>query len=175
MASGPFPGKCVGAEDCTRPIRVRSRMLCNSHYAALKPNRRNYTCKLHWCDQPGYAKGFCQYHWDRDRQGLAIIDPTLPKPTCNGPQCEREVHSSNLCRSHYMQHWAGKPLKPLRRYMTEDHGGMRKCKTCEQWKDREEHFYNTSTGGKQGECKTCMVARTRQRRLEREAKALTNE
>lgn len=172
---GTFPGKCVGAEDCTRPIRVKSRMLCNTHYVATRPRKRNYTCTLHWCDRPGYAKGYCTNHYDRLRNGLPLVDPTLPKPICTGPECSREADSQGLCRSHYMQQWMGKPITPLRRYKTDDAGGLRKCKTCEKWKDREEEFYNTSRGTKQGECKTCMIARTRQRRLEREAKALTNE
>lgn len=36
------------------------------------------------------------------------------KPKCTGPQCSRPVHASALCKTHYEQKRAKRPLRPIR-------------------------------------------------------------
>lgn len=161
---GPFPGQCVGAEGCPRPVFVKKSMLCNSHYVMMRRRENdNPPCSLPWCDSKVYCKNLCQNHWQRDRKGLPNIDPRAPKPSrppCVGPECDREGRgSTGLCPSHYAQWKLGKPLTPLKKWMVEDNGVERKCRTCKQWKDREEGYYNATGGSKQGECKVCQGRR----------------
>lgn len=169
---GPFPGKCVGAEGCQRPIRVKKWMLCNSHYVnKMRHEESHGTCGLDWCDNKFYAKGLCQNHYQRWNQGLPISVPT-PRPLCSFAGCDRETKTKGLCNSHYQQKWQGKelfPLKPKRE--VPERPGERLCKTCNEWRDREEGFYNSSGGtGKQSECKKCMGRRSRRSRLIKEGR-----
>lgn len=161
--NGPFPGKCVGKPDCTRPINVKKRQMCHSCFVSWRRGLEERVCSLEWCDNKWYSRDLCQHHYQRQRQGLENKDPRTPKPTCYGPECDREAGASGLCTTHYKQQWEGKELKPIRKWQTfEDdaHPGLRRCKTCQQWKDRETEFYKTSSGGRQGECANCMIKRS---------------
>lgn len=162
-----FPGQCVGAEGCPRPVAVKMRMLCDSHYAAYSRNKQEKVCTLEWCEGRYYAKGYCQSHWQRQADGLPINDPRI-KHTCMGPDCDREVVRRSLCKTHYSQKWHGKELTPIRpRKEIPEREGQRWCKTCDKWKDRDADFYKTSRGSKQGECKSCMIKRNGANNLRR--------
>lgn len=164
MRNGPFPGQCSVDDNCTRPVVVKKWMMCDTHYVMWR--RKVATtppCTLDWCERKTYAKGLCQSHYQSQRQGHPLVDPRLPKPVkpkCAGPECDRDAESVGLCRSHYHQQYIGNPLTVLRSWGVENKDGKRKCRTCKQWKDYEDDFYNTSTGHKQGECKPCFIARS---------------
>lgn len=140
----------------------------------MATNRRNYTCKLEWCQNQGYAKGLCATHYNRQRQGLPFIDPrqSKNKGKCGFETCHHEASSKGLCRTHYMQQYTGRPLTPIRPYLTPlTKDGLKKCKTCEVFKDFEDDFYDrTGGGGKQAECKDCHMKRARRNQALRESR-----
>lgn len=118
-------------------------------------------CTMDWCDKPLYATGLCRNCYDKNKRGT-LRDPRIPKEVakCAFGACDREASLKELCSTHYAMQWNGRPLAPIRdRREAPERPGERQCKTCKQWKDREEGFYDTSSGGKQGECKPCMVKR----------------
>lgn len=93
--------------------------------------------------------------------------------TCSGPQCTRPIfiQKVGLCKSHYQQHWAGKPLTVLRRLVKRKPApaGYLHCTRCDNFK-REDQFYMRSTGKPQQHCKECMIADNREDVLARRAR-----
>lgn len=174
MANGPFPGKCIGKTDCSNPVTVKVRQMCQSCFVVWRRTLETRTCGLEWCDNRYYSKDLCQHHYHVQRTGRPIINPNDPKPTCAGPECDRDAGKSGLCATHYKQRWDGRELTPIRAYLIyedDSHPGQRLCKTCLQWKDRDEGFYNNSRGGKQTECRPCMIKRSSAHQLEKKLKA----
>lgn len=129
-------------------------------------------CTMEWCDTPLYSKGLCKNCYEKKRRGT-LADPRIPKPVkvCSFEDCGRPVSSSGLCSTHYMMKYSGRPLRPIRtRLEVPERPGQRYCRTCNEWKDREDDFYNTShtSGGKQNECKDCLTVRARANKLRRD-------
>lgn len=134
-------------------------------------NHKRY-CTMEWCEQLLYAKGMCHSCYEKNRNGR-LRDPRIPVPVqhCAGPECERVAGASGLCKTHYSQKWHGKELsviKPAKEVPERE--GQRWCRTCDKWKDRENDYYNTSGGAKQGECKPCMIKRNAANNLLRKMK-----
>lgn len=125
----------------------------------------NRDCTVSWCQNKEYARGLCGTHYNAMLQGRPFINwaekRKQPKPKCQGPECDRDASTAGLCNSHYMQQWTGRELKPLRPRFIETDGDLRKCKTCEQFLPAEESFYKTTRGNYQGECKSCLIERSK--------------
>jgi hypothetical protein len=133
-------------------------------------------CTNEWCDKPLYSKGMCKNCYERNRNGT-LRDPRIPKTIklCSFEGCGRPASSFNLCGTHYVMQWSGRPLREIRpRREVPERPGERQCRTCGEWKDREECFYNTSSTpshaavGKQSECKACMADRARNNKLKKD-------
>jgi hypothetical protein len=156
----PFDGEC-SKDGCSRPIHVLKSGLCATHYLKYRRSLDTRVCSLEWCDKTYYARGLCQYHHQRQSSGLPFIDPNAPKPECLFSGCGRDEEVMGFCRTHYMQHWLGKRLTPIRSYSNDNvHDENRKCKTCGEWKEEATNYYRRSNGnGYQSECKTCAIKR----------------
>jgi HNH endonuclease len=59
---------------------------------------RNYICKEEGCNNQGFARGWCQKHYDMHR-GLG----TFGSKRCSVAGCEDYAHSKGMCRMHYMR------------------------------------------------------------------------
>lgn len=168
--------ECV-REGCERPVAVKKLSLCKSHAITHYRKEKTIPCNLEWCEKVQYAKGLCASHYERQRQGLPLIDPRIPKPPCLVEGCDHESHTKGYCRTHYMYQWAGMELKPIRRYKVEMDGEDKLCKTCGIWKNAEDEFYKRTGGtGYQPECKPCHIKRgsERQARKKLERQGLLN-
>jgi hypothetical protein len=129
-------------------------------------------CDVPGCGRPVYSKMLCGMHYERQRSGRPLIKVKPPKPPCSVDGCPRLAVTKGMCSTHYVQNWMGKELIPIKpRHEVPERPGERWCKSCDQWKDREEGFYDTSSGGKQAECKSCQIKRNganqARRKLER--------
>ena len=59
---------------------------------------RDYKCKEDSCDSSGYARGWCQKHYDMHRS-LG----TFGSKRCSVDRCDDFAHSKGMCRMHYMR------------------------------------------------------------------------
>lgn len=61
-------------------------------------------CSLGFCSLPAKVKGYCQYHYDRQRLGKSLIpyEPFAPQ-ICRGPACSKRAVARGLCGSHWSQ------------------------------------------------------------------------
>lgn len=124
--------------------------------------RAGKICVNEWCDKPLYSlkNGYCHNCYEKNRRGTLVDPRTVVTPVCAFEGCGRKRATKGYCRSHYMQLWRGEELRVLDGWKVEDRGDDRKCTTCQQWKNREAEYYNTTRGTKQGECKQCMIKRS---------------
>lgn len=126
--------------------------------------RQGRFCTMDWCDKPLYSLkyGLCFNCYEKNRRG-ALRDPRIPKekPQCSFDPCDRTAETRGLCGAHYIQQWSGKELTPVRKHVRASvHGELRQCKTCGQWKNEQDEFYNRSKSTKkQSECKSCAIKR----------------
>lgn len=59
-------------------------------------------CKMEGCKRPYRAKGYCQVHYRKWRNG------ELKKPrykTCNAAGCHKPMTQAGLCETHYKEAW----------------------------------------------------------------------
>lgn len=72
-------------------------------------------CALDECDEPHYAKGYCQNHYaQRKRRG------EIPGRTCSFDECNRPHSSKGYCMSHRRQLDKGKELTKIRQIGSPD-------------------------------------------------------
>jgi hypothetical protein len=119
----------------------------------------------------------CQYRAGKNKYAFCELHyrERLDAPYCVGPDCTRRSYTSSrrLCRSHYLQAYHGKPLKPIRPRRRDDLNDPEKqCRTCERWLPRSEFYRRAPTKkgilGWSSDCKRCCIARvTRRYRLKR--------
>lgn len=64
----------------------------------MKSKYRSYACKEYECSNLGYARGWCQKHYDMHR-ALG----TFGTKRCNVHNCTDYAHSKGMCRMHYMR------------------------------------------------------------------------
>ena len=91
-------------------------------------NNRGTPCSVSGCPNVAYAKGFCNAHYIRNRDGRPMDRPLQHRGrllTCL--ECDKPVDSKGgwgLCKSHYRQ----KRRQVIRRVCVEFLGG--KCRDC---------------------------------------------
>lgn len=66
------------------------------------------TCSISNVDcGPYYAKGYCNFHWQRWRKGIDLRTPKLKMEPqagiCDEQTCQRERVTRGYCHTHYMQ------------------------------------------------------------------------
>ena len=64
-------------------------------------------CKVNGCDKKHRAKGFCQFHYDRDRQNVSFEKPRRPYSPgkeCSIESCNRKAIARGWCSMHH-QRW----------------------------------------------------------------------
>lgn len=120
-------------------------------------------CGIEWCDRQVRSRGYCANHYGTIRKGNVPVDPSAPKPDpkgCSFDGCGRRSTAKGLCASHYKMQLQGRPLVPVRPKREDlSRPGQRLCKTCQQWKEKEENFYLGSRGFYSSECKGCAIKR----------------
>lgn len=62
----------------------------------MSSNNREYICKETKCSNRGYARGWCQKHYDMHRNIGTFI-----KKVCNIEGCNNHAKTKNLCKMHY--------------------------------------------------------------------------
>jgi hypothetical protein len=64
----------------------------------MRSKFRNYICKQEGCDVPGYARGYCQKHYDIERK-----NGTFGAALCKIIGCNKIAHSKELCGMHHLR------------------------------------------------------------------------
>src|ERR1017187_818012 len=64
----------------------------------MRSKFRNYTCKQEGCEVPGYARGFCQKHYD-----IARKEGLFGAVKCRIVGCNNIAHSKGLCGMHHLR------------------------------------------------------------------------
>lgn len=123
-------------------------------------------CGLDICNNKLYARGYCGTHYNRAQAGKPVVAKPRKEAggSCTFPECGRVARTSGLCVTHYGQQNRSGTMRPIRDPReSPDKPGLRNCKGCGEWKDREKDFYNGSRAGqKQNECKDCQNKRNRE-------------
>lgn len=108
--------------NCNKPVRVKSRGLCDSHYQRYKAdhptefiNEASRFCSV--CETKHYARGLCRKHYlIYTKEGIEFPDPEFYKP--NYRKAHRKVVSRKGKASDHLcacgcgltgQEWALKP------------------------------------------------------------------
>lgn len=120
----------VGVCACGKAIHARG--LCQACYRLMRRAEllaSSSTCRE--CNKPHYGKGLCHTHYDRAYRAGNLSDRCIvcwrpravrdlckfcynavkvprkvhPVAPCSEEGCVREVHSSGLCRAHYLRAW----------------------------------------------------------------------
>ena len=75
-------------------------------------------CTVDGCDRIHVARGFCNTHWRRHREGLPLDTPIrrqVKDAKCEHPGCSRKHKSKGYCDLHYKRSLEGRDLDaPLR-------------------------------------------------------------
>ena len=85
-------------------------------------------CAVRGCDRPRLAKGYCAFHYERDRKGIPFDAPRFtmrnraksrgaaPKNRkCSHPGCDRRHWARGYCEFHLYRHDRGIPLDAVLR------------------------------------------------------------
>lgn len=64
----------------------------------MRSKYRDYICKEKDCNNQGYARGWCQKHYDMHR-ALG----TFGSKRCSVEGCDDYAHSKGMCRMHYIR------------------------------------------------------------------------
>lgn len=102
--------------------------------------------------------------------GVSRRSRSLPKGDCSFEGCGRGEHTKGLCKTHYMQDYLGKELKPIRKSVRLPSTATgRVCTECDEHKTFE-HFSKASKGGYRSKCRKCLTGlanKNKQARLAR--------
>lgn len=102
--------RTCSADGCDRPVMVKSRKLCSTHYHRWWKQRwkdptytapvshKGKTCSVDECQRPAVKRGWCDMHYLRWRRVRS--DPR----SCSVGGCLRPVGSRGWCAMHY-QRW----------------------------------------------------------------------
>lgn len=101
----------------------------NKHYRPYYPeNHRDYKCKVDNCNNPAYAKGYCNAHYIRARKQKDLSIPLRNRKihNANCVKCDKEIKKGgwNLCSKHYKKARYTAIWEVIIEYL----GG--KCKMC---------------------------------------------
>lgn len=102
---------------------------------------------------------------------VSRLSRAKPKGDCSFEGCGRVEHTNGLCKTHYMQDYLGKELKPIRKVVriVPDATG-RICTECDEWKTFD-FFSKNSTGNYRSKCRKCLSDLATKRRNEKLAQA----
>jgi len=115
--------KACKFKDCGR--EVKAHKLCPGHLMQrskgqrlrpLKPRRTS--CKVAGCRGRHYGRGFCKFHFTRDRNGTDLSKPhksEITKGKCAVLKCSERIHAKGLCVFHYGRDYNSFPLEAPRR------------------------------------------------------------
>lgn len=126
-------------------------------------------CCVKNCDDAGYAKSLCRYHYERNRaHGTPVPQPKTKSP-CAFDGCKHIQYGRlPLCKAHYAQERAGQALAPLgpRRTAYPIIDGTRQCLDCGVTKPIDQ-FYRVSNAksGYRPTCGKCVSAANMGRRV----------
>lgn len=90
--------------DAIRSALLRESYEAASHY--VQPtNYRRYACTAPHCDRTGYAAGFCNAHYIRQRKGMDLSAPLRARKRSDScVECGKETGAKGgwgLCQTHY--------------------------------------------------------------------------
>lgn len=105
-------------EGCERPVSVRKRMLCISHYQMWiresKPRVGQKPCSINDCKKHMYARDMCREHYSRWLRSGNPIKPIKVRGKCTEEDCENVIFAGDMCKRHYSiwyyHYSAGKPI-----------------------------------------------------------------
>lgn len=94
------------------------------------------------------------------------MSSTAPEIKCQFIPCGGDVYvkRDQLCKSHYMQHWYGKPLTEIKVkkryiYFFDEAKRLKECTKCSEVKSFDEYNYSpTGKANLQARCRTCTRA-----------------
>lgn len=80
-------------------------------------------CRVEFCDKPIVARGYCQGHYKRWRDGRPVDVPLQrgvsapPDGKCTHPGCGRRYAAAGFCMTHWKRSRSGEPMDgPIRGY-----------------------------------------------------------
>lgn len=68
------------------------------------------SCQVEGCKRPYRAKGYCQIHFRKWRQGGLTKKPRYK--TCGEENCHKPLHRFGWCQSHFDTHMGSKIEQP---------------------------------------------------------------